>query len=92
MTKARIRPFWRANIINLGYYNGDSVFPRSVTTRDNALYLYNNHFCLIWKSENVSFNQAITESKNTFEIVDTYITDENVNSLFIYEYKPKKIE
>ena len=55
------------------------------------MYLYNNHFCLIWKSENVSFNQAIIELKDNFKIVDNYITDENVNSHFIYEYKPRKI-
>ena len=59
MTKARIQPFCRANNINSGYYDGERVFPRSVTERNNALYIYNNHFCLIWKSEGVSFNQAI---------------------------------
>ena len=39
MTKARIQPFCRASNINLGYYNDDRVFPRSVTNRDSALYL-----------------------------------------------------
>ena len=38
MTKARIQPFCRANIINLGYYDGERVFPRSVTERNNALF------------------------------------------------------
>ena len=90
MTKARIQPFCRANSFNLGYFNEDRVFPRSVTNRDSALYLYNTHFCLIWKSENISFNQAIRKKK--FKIVDNYITDDNVNSRFIYEYNPKKIE
>ena len=37
MTKARIQPFCRANNINLGYYNDDRVFPRTVTNRDSAL-------------------------------------------------------
>ena len=92
MARARIQPFCRANNNNLGYYNEDRVFPRSVTDRDSALNLYSNHFCLIWKSENVSFNQAIIELKNNFKIVDNYITDENVKSHFINEYKPKKIE
>ena len=50
MTKARIQPFCEANHIDLGYYNDDRVFPRSVTNRDSALFLYNNHFCLVWKS------------------------------------------
>ena len=51
MTKARTQPFCNKNNINLGYYNDDRVFPRSVTNRDSALYLFNNHFCLIRKSQ-----------------------------------------
>ena len=89
---ARIQPFCRANNINLGYYNNDRVFPRSVTNRDSALYLYNNHFCLIWKSQGVSFNQAIQDLKAIFKIVDNYITEANVNSHFKYEFIPKNIE
>ena len=92
MTKARIQPFCRANKMNFGYFDGERVFLRSVTNRDNALFLYNIHFCLIWKSEGVSFNQAIKELKEIFKIVDTYITNENINCYFKYEYKPKKIE
>ena len=92
MTMARIQPFCRANNINLGYYNNDRVFPRSVTNRDSALFLFNNHFCVIWKSENVSFKQAIREVEENFKIVDNYITEENVNSHFQYEFIPKKID
>ena len=92
MTMARIQPFCRSNIINLGYYNIDRVFPRTVTNRDSALYLYNNHFRLIWKSEGVSFNQAINELKANFKIVENYITEEIVTSHFKYEFTPKKIE
>ena len=92
MTMARIQPCLRKLGIDLGYYNGDRVFPRTVTNRDSALYLYNNHFCLIWKSKNVSFIQAIQELKNNFKIVDNYITEEDVNSHFEYEFTPKKID
>ena len=92
MTKARIQPFCRANNIILGYYNDDRVFPRCVTNRDSALFLFNNHFCLIWKSQSVSFNQAIQELKANFKMVDNYITEENVTSHFKYEFIPKKIE
>ena len=59
MTMARIQLCLRKLGINLGYYNGERVFPRTVTNRDCALYLYNIHFCLIWKSQGLSFNQAI---------------------------------
>ena len=92
MTKARVQPFCKANNINLGYWDGERVFPRSVTNRDSALFLFNNHFCLIWKSEKVSFNQAIRELKDNFKMVDNYITEENVNSHFKYEFIPKKID
>ena len=92
MTMARIQPCLKKLGIDLGYYNGERVFPRTVTNRDSALYLYNNHFCLIWKSQGVSFNQAIQELKNNFKIVDNYITEENVNSHFKYEFIPKTIE
>ena len=64
MFKARIQPFCKTNIINIGYYDGITVFPRKVKDRKDLPFLYNNHFCLIWKSEGVSFNQAIQELKN----------------------------
>ena len=92
MTKARIQPFCRAISINLGYYDGERVFPRSVADRNNALFFYTNHFCLIWTAQNVCFNQAIQKLKNNFKIVDNYITEENVKSYFKYEYIPKKIQ
>ena len=92
MTKARIQPMCRANNINLGYLDGVRVFPRSLTEKNIALYLYKNHFCLTWKSKNVSFIQAIKELKDNFKIVDKYITEENVNSHFKFEFIPKKID
>ena len=67
MTKARIQPFCRAKNNNLGNYDGTRVFPRSVTKRDNALFLCNSHFCLICKSECVSFNQAFKKLKDNFK-------------------------
>ena len=92
MTMARIQPCLRKLDIDLGYYYGERVFPGTVTNRDSALYLYNNHFCLKWNSQGVSFIQAIQELKNNFKIVDNYITAGYVNSYFKYEFTPKKIE
>ena len=66
MTMARIQPCLKKLDNDLGYYNGERVFPRTVTNRGSALFLYNNHFCLIWKPQGVSFNQAIQELKNNF--------------------------
>ena len=92
MTMARIQPCLKKLGIDLGYYNGDRVYPRSITNRDIALYLYNDHFCLIWKSQGKSFKDTIQELKDNFKIVDNYITEENVNAYFKYEFIPKKIK
>ena len=56
------------------------------------MFLFNNDFCLIWKSEGVSFNQAIKELKDNFKIDDNYKIEETVDSHFKYEFIPKKIE
>ena len=92
MTMASIQPCLKKLGIVLGYYNGERVYPRTVTNKDSALFPYHNLFCLIWKSEGVSFNQAIRELKDNCKIVDNFITGENVNSHFKYEFTPKKIE
>ena len=92
LTKARIQSFCTTNKINLGYFVVTRVFPRSVTNRKNALFLHNNYFCSIWKSEGGSFNQAIKELKNNFKLRDIFITEENVNSHSKYEFIPKKID
>ena len=84
MTKARIQPFCISNNFNLGCFDGDDVYPRSVTNRNSALFIYNNHFCLIWKSEGVSFIRAIKEVKDNCKVVDNFLTEENVNSHFKY--------
>ena len=67
-------------------------FPRTVTDRNNALYLCINHFCVKWKSEIVSFNQAINDLKYIVKLVDNHIPEENVNSHFKFEFIPKKTE
>ena len=87
----KIQLFCRANNISLGCFNGIRVFPRSVTDRNNALCLYKNHFCLIWKSGRVSYNQVFKELKDNFKIVDKFITEENVISHFQYDFIPKKL-
>ena len=91
MTKACIQPFCKANTIKLGYFDGITVFPRLVTERNKALYLCNNRFCLIWKSQGFSFNKSIEKLEKTFKIFDNFLTEEEVNSHFKYDFLPKKI-
>ena len=46
----------------------------------------------MWKSQGVSFNQAVKELRDNFKIVDDYITEENITSHFKYQFIPKKID
>ena len=91
MTMARIQQSFRKLGVNLGYYNGKEIWPRNITARKIPSKLHNNHFCSIWKSERVNFNQVIKDMKDYFKIVDNYITEESVNSHFEYIYTPKKM-
>ena len=54
--------------------------------------IYNNHFCLIWKSDGISFDKAIKILKNNFKLVDNVISDEHVKSFGKNEYNPKKVK
>ena len=48
--------------------------------------------CLIWKSNRISFNQAIEELKNNFKVVDSVLSDKHVKSFIKYEYKPENVQ
>ena len=93
MTSARVGSFCRKYNINIGCFDGTRINPRNITQRDTALKIHNNHFCLIWKSDRISFNQVIeNEVKPNFKIVDNVISDKHVKGLIKYEYNPKKVK
>ena len=91
MTTPRIQPCLRKMGDILGYHNEKEVWLRNITERNAVLKLYNNHFCLLWKSEGVSFNKAKEKLERNFKIVDKYIAEESVNSHFEYIYSLEKI-
>ena len=78
MTSARIQSFCKKYNINIGCFDGTRINPRNLNQRDISLFIYNNHFCLIWKSNGISFNQAIRELKDNFKVVDNVVSDKNV--------------
>ena len=79
-TLARIQPFCRKYIINTGGFDGTRINPRKLTQRNTSLFIYNNQFCLIWKSIGISFDKAIKELKDNFKVVDKVISDKYVKS------------
>ena len=93
MTSARVGSFCRKYNINIGCFDGTRINPRNITQRNTALKIHDNHFCLIWKSDNVSFNQVIKdELKPNFKVVDNVVSDKHVKSFIKYEYNPKKVK
>ena len=93
MTSARIQPTCKYYNINIGYNDGFRAYPRNITERNTAIKILNNHFCLIWKSQNISFNQVIESELNSkFKAVDNVLSDKHVKSFVKYEYKHKKVQ
>ena len=69
MNQASIQSSCEALNVDIGYLSGKkSIF---VTEENIALYVYNNHYCVIWKSSDVSFDRAIKELKSNFKRVDS---------------------
>ena len=85
MTLARIQPICRKYNINIVCFDAKRVNLRNLTQRNTSLFIYKNHFCLIWKSINISFNQVIeNEIKPKFKLVDNVISDKHVKSFNKY--------
>ena len=93
MTSARVGSFCRKNIINIGCFDGTRKNPRNITQRDTAIKIHQNHFCLIWKSDRISFNHVIeNELKPNFKVFDNVVSDKHIKSFIKYEYNPKKVK
>ena len=54
--------------------------------------MYEKHFCLIWKSNGISFNTTIEELKVNFKVVDDVICDKHGKTSIKYEYRPEKVD
>ena len=91
LTSARIQPFCRKYNINIGCTDGTRINPRNIIQRNTALKIHDNHFCLIWKSNGISFSQVIeNELKPNFKVVDNVISDKHVKSSIKCDYKAEK--
>ena len=87
MTSAKIQPFCKKHDINLGIYDlkQKRILPLSVTERRICLYIHENHFCVIWKTEKTTFIKAIKELEDNFEYEPNHITDNILKQ--VQEYK-----
>ena len=98
MTSKRFQPFCKKHNINIGCF--DTKYRllcsrknfRSITERHGALYMYKNHFCLIWESNGIRFKKAIEELKLNFKVDDSVISDKRGKSFIEDEYKITKVQ
>ena len=67
MTLSRIHFFCNAHNINIGYFCGHEMYPRSTIEQNEALFLNNSLFCLIWESQGFSCNEAIKLMKSNWK-------------------------
>ena len=81
MTSAKIQPFSRNYNINIGCLDGTRINSRDFTGRNLALKIHNYHFCLIWKTNDNAFNQALKKLKLKFKVFDKVISDNHVKVL-----------
>ena len=88
MIYAKIQPFCKNYNINIGCIDGIRINPRNLTQRNTSFFIHNNPFCLIWKSNGISFEKAIKELKDNFKVVDKVISDKHVKKFIKYEYNP----
>ena len=78
MTSARIQLFSTKYNINIGCYVGFKVCPRTITQRNTAIKKHDNHFCLIWRTDGISFDRAMKELKDNFKVIsDKHVRNYN---------------
>ena len=87
MTSARIQPFVSEHEIDIGIFNGKRIKPESVKERRKCLYLYKNHFCVIWGN---SLAKAVKEVEANFKFINTETAESNVHNFKEYKFDPKK--
>ena len=80
-TSARTQPFCGKYNINIGCLDGKRKNSRNVTDRNTSLFIHNNNFRINWKSNGISFNQAVEEElKPNFKVFDSVISDRHAKS------------
>ena len=88
MTSTIIQPYCRKYNINIGCFDEPRVKPRNIREGNTALKLNNFHFCVNWKSDGISFIQAIEELKQYFKTVNNVLSDKHNKSFINFEHKP----
>ena len=74
MTLARVQPFCKKYGLDIGVHNLNikRVLPWTVKEKNICLYLYKNHFCVIWNTNRrTSLLDGVKELENNFRYEET---------------------
>ena len=84
-TSASYQPFCRKYKINIACFAGTRRNPRNITWSNIASKIQNNHFCLIWKTNDNKINEAIEDKlKPNIKVVDNVTSDKHVKNYIKY--------
>ena len=93
MTSAQIKPFCKIHNTNLGVYDLKEKrnLPLSIKERGACLHNHKNHFCVIWKTIDTTFTNAIQELEKNVEYEPNHISENNLKQVVEYKF-PKSNE
>ena len=93
MLRARIPIFCKRVGIDIGFWSREKrrIMPESCTERSKCLYLYKQHYCVIWKNtDNDSLSNAAKEVEDNFKYIRNRINNTNLKNVIKYSFPFKE--
>ena len=88
ITSAKFQHLGKKYKLDLGFYiiKEKGNLPTTVTKRDFCLFIHNHHFCVIRKTDQTNFTDAITELENNFKYEDNQFSDHIQKQIIEYKF------
>ena len=93
MLRARIPVFCKRVGIDIGFWSKEKIciMPQSCTERNKFLYVYKQHYCVIWKNTvNDSLPNAAKDVEDNFKYVRNRINNTNLKNVIKYSFPFKE--
>ena len=93
MLRARVSLFCKRVGIGIGFWSNEDkrIMPRNCPVRNKCLYLYKQHYCVIWKNnDNDSLLNAAKEVENNFQYIRNRINNNNLKNIIKYSFPFKE--
>ena len=89
MPRCRIPEFCKRYKIDIGIYdlNNGRILPRTVKQKNICVYIYKNHYCVIWrKNRRDSLLNGVNEIENNFKYIKNKINENNLKQRIRYRF------